>query len=79
MIDMIPIQFIDDCFLLLPEEPYFVIIFNYHSFHYFNWLIHPFNFKILVLDSEIIDAINERSSAATLLQDSKFLQAKLVA
>ena len=64
MIDMIPIQFIEDCFLLLPEEPYFVIIFNYHSFHYFNWLIHPFNFKILVLDSEFVDAINERSSAA---------------
>ena len=36
MIDMTPIQFIEDCLLLLPEEPYFVIIFNCHSFHYFN-------------------------------------------
>ena len=58
MIDMIPIQFIEDCFLLLPEEPYFVIIFNCHSFHYFNWLITPFDFKIIVLDSKFIDAMN---------------------
>ena len=79
MIDMTPIQFTMDCLLLFLEELHFVIIFNYHLSDYFNWLIHPFNFKILVLDSEIIDAINERSLAATLLQDSKFLQAKLVA
>ena len=78
MIDMTPIQFTIDCLLLFLEELYFVIIFNYHSFHYFNWLILPFDFKILDLDSEFIDAMNEHSSA-TLLQDSKFPQAKLVA
>ena len=65
MINMIPIQFIEDCLLLLPEKPYFVIIFNFQSFHYFNWLIPPFDFKILVLDSEFVDPINENGSAAS--------------
>ena len=78
MIDMTPIQFIEDCLLLLPEEPCFVIIFNCHLSDYFNWLIPPFDFKIHFLDSEFIDAMNKHSSA-TLLQDSKIPQAKLVA
>ena len=78
MIDMTPIQFTMDCLLLFLEELHFDIIFNCHLSDYFNWLIHPFNFKILVLDSEFVDVINERKSAAKLLHDSKFLQAKLV-
>ena len=78
MIDMTPIQFTMDCLLLFLEELNFVTIFNCHLSHYFNWLIPPFDFKIHALDSEFIDAMNEHSSA-TLLQDSKFPQAKLVA